>query len=275
MNLSVRLLLTCLIACTVISCKSSSDGFMYQKRMYMKTLNSLRPLKKAYLLPEMVLLELGTVTIPESEGGDGHFSSMVGNYAISAREITVAQYCRFLNSLDSKPSELQDWITLGVQLQQSGDEYTLIYPEKDQEPITSISWNGARAYTQWLSEVLNTHRMLNDQFPMPNYRLPLEIEWFFAAKQAETNKQLLGFANTTAEWCLDSYHSSLQHTEIDRTQAKGRGMVPPKAEKTVRAGLTLSDSTEQASRYQLLPNKKKPSVGFRVAMFFISRETGE
>lgn len=103
--------------------------------------------------PTMVVIPAGKFMM----GGDKHSEqpkhivTIDYPFAMSVHEITYGEFSSFCEAThnDCPP---QPWL---------GDDY----------PVVNISWNEARAYTQWLTE--NTGN---------TYRLPSEAEWEYAAR---------------------------------------------------------------------------------------------
>ncbi len=127
----------------------------------------------------------------------------VGPFHISATEATNGRYCEFLNSAMSAGA-IQ--VRGGVVYSQDGnlpycntrtkDLESRIYFDMEKftvlaglqaHPVVGVSWYGAAAYCNWLSEMHeltpcydpNTWRC---DFTADGYRLPTEAEWEYAAR---------------------------------------------------------------------------------------------
>ena len=114
-------------------------------------------LKDGSLGPRMVVIPAGRWKMGDIQGNGEkdeqpvHWVS-VDSFAMALYEITFSEYDHFAIATGRKQPSDQGW-------------------RRGHRPVIHVSWNDARAYTQWLSE----------QTGQP-YRLPTEAEWEYSAR---------------------------------------------------------------------------------------------
>jgi formylglycine-generating enzyme len=141
----------------------------------------------------------------------------VSSFAMGRFEVTIEQYCKFLNSVF--PSEVKvvekevypinDTLNkYSYFVMQSGSTSHITFSsitgtfsvmakggrDMSKDPITWVSWYGAVAYCNWLSQQHNRLPCYNlstweCDFTKNGYRLPTEAEWEYAARGGLTGKR--------------------------------------------------------------------------------------
>ena len=133
-------------------------------------------------LPEMVFVEGGTFVMGNNdlftrENESPAHTVTVSDFYIGKYEVTNAQYCEFLNEKGNHSYDGVDWINLNrscgyerCRIYKRGGKF---YVESGYEnyPVDYVTWYGAKAYCDWLSEKTGE-----------TYRLPTEAEWEYAAR---------------------------------------------------------------------------------------------
>ena len=95
--------------------------------------------------------------------GGRYYDKTIGDFFISSTEVTVAEYCRFLNEAKPSETEILEWITLDKQIIKSNGQYLPIVGMEN-FPVVYISWKGAMAFVKYY-----------------NFDLPSVDEWKWAA----------------------------------------------------------------------------------------------
>jgi formylglycine-generating enzyme required for sulfatase activity len=265
-----------------------SVDVVLKKRQEKKSI--VKPIHKSYE-PEMVHISRGTFTMGSNDEQKDekplHQVSIGKDFLLGKYEVTVGQYRTFVDDsghdtsggcwyydTEWKESASKNWSSPG-------------FYQSDNSPVACVSYNDAKAYTQWISRKTGKR-----------YRLPSESEWEYAARAGSSTKY--HFSNSDAnlaqyawysknsgqrthkvgqkkpnafglydmhgnvwEWCEDWYADSYNNTpRNERANAKGA-----KTYKVLRGGSWINTSNffRSAFRIRNNPINRNYNNGFRLA----------
>ncbi len=168
-----------------------------------------------HITPEMIFIPGGTFEMgsdkKESETKPVHTVELSSFY-MGKYEVTNKEYCDFLNYAGNETEgktynghSVNDWIKLnfgpplytnessGI-IESDKPETFTVKPGHEKRPVSYVTWYGAIAYCNWLSEceglekcyneknITGTERLKNFDITKNGYRLPTDAEWEYACR---------------------------------------------------------------------------------------------
>lgn len=173
----------------------SGDKFVFKIEAEAEKPEKQTELLKSYknkIGMEMLYLKGGTFLAGSPEDVKGRYEdeylheSTLSHFFISKHEVTVEQYCIFLNQCSPEPIARDGYLFCDDKriilenkdfIRQEDGHFIPAKKQYKNYPVTGVSWYGANAFAQYLSRETG-HR----------YRLPDEFQWEYAAKSAEKGK---------------------------------------------------------------------------------------
>lgn len=217
----------------------------------------------------------------------------IRDFYIGRSEVTNAQYAIFLSSEGNLMENGEKWYHIEHDSARI-EVYKQVYRAKvgyENHPVVYVSWYGAKAYCEWLSQKKGG-----------NYRLPTEAEWEFAAKgginrdsttysgsndlfdvgwysdNAEgvgvqpvmmRQKNTLGIYDMSGnvwEWCSDENMYAPPTIVKGKKQKVSKYYMGDKHERMVKGGCwySLYNVCTVSYKHKYHPNSRHEAVGFRV-----------
>ncbi len=196
---------------------------------------------------------------------------VINDFYIAKREVTVREFCRFLNNQGESCSDG----TLRIKLDDSACPVWkdgALYSSKPgflDRPVTHVSWYGAMDYAVWAGGRLPTsaewekaalYTTTNE--PTDNVSLPGEESTVSVNQASPGVMGVTGFAGNVWEWCHDWYQKDY-YAQGASTNPLG----PPLGqEKIVRGGSWAAPEASRRikNRHKASPRGFYRTVGFRI-----------
>ncbi len=126
----------------------------------------------------------------------------IGPFFMDDTEITNNEYRQFTNFFLVDNGTIEGFTTVSAQdfrdryypdttvwvrdfAHHMGDpiqDYYYWHPGYDEYPVVGINWDASVFFGKWRTAYLNDFRKTVGEFPMPEFRLPSEAEWEYAAR---------------------------------------------------------------------------------------------
>ncbi|HIE03015.1 MAG TPA: hypothetical protein EYP59_22495, partial [Thiotrichaceae bacterium] len=160
--------------------------------------------------PEMVVIPAGRFQMGDIQGGGDddekpvHWVNIDYEFAMGKYEITNAEFVQFLNAVKHRGTKEKPWFETKDEDSDSHITGSVgnfrVESDYDNHPVIEVSWYGAIAYAEWLTQQTGEE-----------YRLPSEAEWEYAARAGTETKYWWGNdigknkANCDNDYCGDNF----------------------------------------------------------------------
>lgn len=179
------------------------------------------------VIPEMVYIKGGTFQMGNDYGKDCKppHTVTLSDFYIGKYEVTNEEFCMFLNSEGNQEEGGDFWYNpkeydvnyCGIENPSAG--VFKVKPDYERRPMMFVSWYGAIAYCNWLSEQSGLQKCYGEKddrghidIRKNSYRLPTEAEWEYACRAGSTTLYYWGNKMNDAYcWCESKYMAEQAH----------------------------------------------------------------
>ena len=195
----------------------------------------------------------------------------LNDFYVGKREVTVREFCRFLNNQGDSCSDGTSRIKLDdptCPIVKDGALYSS-KPGFSDKPVTHVSWYGAMDYAVWAGGRLPTSAEWEKAALYTSTNAPADViaipaeESIVSVNQASSGAVgVTGFAGNVWEWCHDWYQK-----DYYSQGAKTNPLGPPLGqEKIIRGGSWASPEASRRirNRHKAVPRGFYRTVGFRI-----------
>lgn len=192
-NFLIGILLPALMGFEAYSQKTGELTGVKKKPDILKSL----PKELKIFYQDMVYIPAGSFTSGDdpTDTSSKEMLISVSAFYMSSKEVTNKQYREFYESKVKElgkekakeflPKQAQGALYMPDLERTFSDSLYFMHPVYNDYPITGVSWEQANAYCTWLSnkvmDVVKSHEGWFDKYAMPQFRLPTEMEWEYAA----------------------------------------------------------------------------------------------
>jgi formylglycine-generating enzyme required for sulfatase activity len=205
--------------------------------------------------PEMVRVPAGEFIMGNDKGPEDSRPAhpvVLGEFAISRREITNQFYQNFLEATKRTPPDPQ----------LSGWQGANFPTGRADAPVVGVTWDDATAFCKWLSQETGM-----------TYRLPTEAEWERATRAVGNVYQV----SVVWEWCQDWYDAEYYQSK-DRLNPQGPLLTPQPSRAVVQGRVIRGGAASAAGRAVRVfernaapPIQGRSDSGFRVVREITAR----
>ncbi|MEZ4773066.1 MAG: SUMF1/EgtB/PvdO family nonheme iron enzyme [Bacteroidia bacterium] len=194
--------------------QDASGGFVFVAGAVSVVTRPVPPVVKPTIdqipVPEMVKITGGTFKRE-------NYNVTVSDFWLGKTEVTNGQYAEFLNAKGNQSEGGVEWYDASgsgyngyaeAAIQKQGNSW-VVKSGREDHPVNYVSWFGAKAYCDWLSERTGQ-----------NWRLPTEAEWEYAAGGGSTGRTI--YAVTDSEASLGDYAWFTSNTNNTGTRPVGQ-----------------------------------------------------
>ncbi len=193
----------------------------------------------------MMLIEGGTFKMGSNNGESNEkpvHEVSVDSFYMGKYEVTNKEYCEFLNSEGNQKECICKWIILSINDNRAfEDEYCGIIVGVSSDsfevkagyeahPAVYVTWYGAVAYCNWLSEEEGLDKCYgvkgdrrNVDISKNGYRLPTEAEWEYACLAGADTEYPWG-DEMDEDYCWYANNSAVNHEEVGQKKPNSYGL---------------------------------------------------
>lgn len=187
---------------------------------------------------DLVFVQGGTYQMG-SDGGSGqqkmnHHQVTVNSFHMGKYEMTNEEFCLFLNNMGNQTEGGVPWMNIVDDefcgIRETSPGMFEVKPGYENRPAVNVSWHGAAAYCNWLSEEEGLEQCYgpfgnrgNGDVTRNGYRLPTEGEWEYACRGGTDTEYYWGM-NMDGSYCWYGDNSQGNHHEVGQKQGNSLGL---------------------------------------------------
>jgi formylglycine-generating enzyme required for sulfatase activity len=189
----------------------------------------------------MRLIPMGEHVIKKISDPTNSDTFILKEYWLSETEITVSQFCQFLNDVGNLligdiPYHI--FPLYDPQIEKKNGKYFPV-GGKDKQPIINVTWYGAEAYCSWAGG-----------------RLPSEFEWEYAAKGGESYPYAGSDELHSISWYKDNSRGIIHDVALKTANNYGLFDMCGNAKEWISDEISLDHINIEESLYYDIPSRK-------------------